>query len=229
MKTNGMSDPQKIVIDFASGAISPDFFVDTCMKNSDIFKWIQSIVPDGKTCYKDIRKSEPDGYIKFSQEVIPYDFRLVFEQFMHEGHDKTGKYLNIHHEVCNLLSEAFPEEHFEFSDAIRKKFNFMLTACPEYIGGPEIDTVGIIDDIYDKLPQALSQSKRCSLFKEQLKTIFHVTDKKYPRWIQEPEWPMGKLSPMKFVKQQSRFKGEARLYTFQDVDTNEFKTIFQSH
>lgn len=26
MKTNGMSDPQKIVIDFASGAISPDFF-----------------------------------------------------------------------------------------------------------------------------------------------------------------------------------------------------------
>jgi hypothetical protein len=64
------------------------------MKNSDIFKWIQSIVPDGKTCYKDIRKSEPDGYIKFSQEVIPYDFRLVFEQFMHEGHDKTGKYLS---------------------------------------------------------------------------------------------------------------------------------------
>ena len=105
----------------------------------------------------------------------------------------------------------------------------MLTVCPEYIGGTEIETAGIIDNIYDKLPQSLSQSKRCALFKKQLKTIFHVTDKRYPRWIQEPEWPMGKLSPMKFVKQQSRFKGEARLYTFQDVDTNEFKTIFQSH
>lgn len=229
MKMNDFNDPQKIVIDFAIGTISPDSFVDTCMKNPDIFKWIQSIVPNGKICYKDIREFEPDGYVKYSQEVIPYDFRLVFEQYMHEGGDMTGKYLNIHHEVCMLLSEVFPEEHLEFSDAIEQKFNFMLTACPEYIGGEEIETAGIIDDIYDKLPQDLSKSKKRALFKEQLKSIFHVTDKRYPRWIQEPEWPMGKLSPMKFVKQQSRFNGEAISYTFQDVDTNELKIIVQSH
>lgn len=117
---NIFSDSKKIVIAFALGAISPDSFVDTCMKNLDIFKWIQSIVPNGKICYKDIREIEPDGYVKYSQEVIPYDFRLVFEQYMHEGGGITGKYLNIHHEVCMLLSEVFPEEHLEFSDAIAK-------------------------------------------------------------------------------------------------------------
>lgn len=226
---NDFSGPQKIVIDFAIGAISPDSFVDICMKNPDIFIWIQSIVPNGKICYKDIQKIEPDGYTTYSQEVIPYDFRLVFEQYMHEGGNITGKHLNIHHEVCMLLSEVFPEEHFEFSEVIEQKFNFMLTTCPEYIGGEEIETARIVDDIYDKLPQDLCKSKKCALFKEQLKSIFHITDKRYPRWIQEPEWPMGKLSPMKFVNQLASFNGEAISYTFQDVDTNELKIIIQSH
>ena len=157
---NDFSYPQKIVVDFAIGAISPDSFVDICMKNPDIFTWIQSIVPNGKICYKDIQEIEPDGYTNYRQEVIPYDFRLVFEQYMRESGDRTGKYLNIHHEVCMLLSEVFPEEHLEFSDAIEQKCNFMLTACPEYIGGEEIETAGIVDDIYDKLPQELCKSKK---------------------------------------------------------------------
>ncbi len=224
-----MENAKSFVIDFAIGEISPAVFVKACKDDPTVITWIQSIVPKGKICYKDIKETEPDGYVKYSQEVVPYDFKLVFEQYMQDGGDITGKYLNIHHDVCMLLSEAFPDESFCFSDAIEKKYDFMLTACPEYIGGEEIEAVGIIDAIYDELPQDFSKSKRVAFFKEQLKAVFHIADKKYPRWIQEPEWPMGTHSPMQFIKQQLKENGEIVVYTFKDVDTEEIREVTQFH
>ena len=57
--------------------------------------------------------------------------------------------------------------------------------------------------------------------------------KKYPRWIQDPEWPVGEEGmPMKFVSQK-RKKGNAyntMLYTeylFEDVKTGKQRTIEQ--
>lgn len=58
-----------------------------------------------------------------------------------------------------------------------------------------------------------------------LNELFHIEDKKYPHWVQEPEWPMGEKSPMKFIGQERT--GERVRFTFRDADTDEERVIEQ--
>ena len=122
-----------------------------------------------------------------------------------------------------LLKKAFPHENINVSDEIEKRFVFGLNAIPEYLGGVEV--ADIIDDIIDSIPQNLSESARIRLCKEKLRDRFHIESNKYPRWIQETEWPMGEDGiPMKFISKK-RKKGKAydtMLFTeflFEDVKT----------
>lgn len=58
--------------------------------------------------------------------------------------------------------------------------------------------------------------------------MFYVEGQKYPRWIQESEWPLSKTGkPTKFLRQKS--KGEISFYYFLDVDTGEEIEIMQAY
>ena len=37
------------------------------------------------------------------------------------------------------MTTAFPEDGIVIDQTLSEKFDFMLDACPEYIGGPEVD------------------------------------------------------------------------------------------
>lgn len=78
--------------------------------------------------------------------------------------------------------------------------------------------------IQSLLMQTRSNSKTTQ--KQFILKSFHVENSRYrPRWVQGPEWPMGKQSPMKFERQEK--KGELVKYFFVDVDTGEEKVIEQ--
>ena len=109
----------------------------------------------------------------------------------------------------------------------------MLDACPEYIGGVEVEEAGIIEAILDSVPETLPKSKRIKEVKSRIKEAFHVSGIIYPRWVQEAEWPVSASGkPMRFVKQK-RKKGkeyENMLYTlfyFEDPDTGEERIVEQ--
>ena len=107
----------------------------------------------------------------------------------------------------------------------------MLDACPEYIGGPEVDH--LLDELLETLPEGLSKTKRVKLYREKLKELFPMRDKKYPRWVQEAEWPISESGkPMRFVAQKkANGKAYAEImlthYIFEDVDTGEQRIINQ--
>ena len=63
--------------------------------------------------------------------------------------------------------------------------------------------------------------------------MFHIDGKNYPRWINEPEWPVSSSGiPLRFVDQKKK-KGieyDTMLYTeyyFEDVDTGEKRVVSQ--
>ena len=116
-------------------------------------------------------------------------------------------------------------------ETLSKKFDFMLDACPEYIGGEEVDE--ILENLLESLPEELSKAKKVKLYKERVKAMFHIEKNKYPRWVQSAEWPLGQNNkPMKFVEQK-RKKGksyEMMMYTefwFEDVETGEKRAVEQ--
>ena len=66
-----------------------------------------------------------------------------------------------------------------------------------------------------------------------MKELFPVTGKRFPRWVQEAEWPIAPSGkPMRFVEQK-RGKGpeyDMTVYThfvFEDVDTGEIRVVDQ--
>ena len=93
----------------------------------------------------------------------------------------------------------------------------------EYLGGTEVDS--LIDEILSKKDDGISTSKFVNMAKQELRALFHLAPRKYPHWIQEPEWPMGEQSPMEFCSQKR--EGERICFEFRDVDTLETRIVEQ--
>lgn len=137
------------------------------------------------------------------------------------GFDSVGRVVT-HRMLGELVSYQYPSivlcDPPEFSEPdLREKLGM------EYLGGMEVDK--LIQDILKKKTEAISLTKFITLAKQDLRALFHLTPRKYPRWIQEPEWPMGANSPMMFIKQQKT--GELVEFIFQDVDTKEQRIVKQ--
>lgn len=225
-------DVRQFVFDFVAGVVHPKVFIETLEQHPEIYNWLQSIVPEGLTCYENRMVMDRFGEEEPVSIEIPYDIRIVMKQLLEDSpKDRWGLYLNIHYDISQLLKKAFPNYDITISDEIEKRFDFGLNVIPEYLGGMEVSD--IIDDIIDSIPQNLSKSARIKLCKEKLRDQFHIEGRNTPRWIQEAEWPMGEDGiPMKFISQKRR-KGkhyEKMLFTeflFEDVKTGKQRIVEQ--
>lgn len=137
------------------------------------------------------------------------------------GYDAVGKVVT-HRMLGELVSYRYPDvvlrDPPEFSGKdLRDKLGM------GYLGGAEVD--GIIDEVLSQKPEDISVTKFINAAKQELRTRFHLAPRKYPRWIQEPEWPMGKNSPMLYVAQRSN--GELVEFIFQDADTEVQRIVKQ--
>ena len=217
-------DCKQYVLDFIEGRVKPEEFIETCEKSDEVFDWIQKVIPKQKTFYK--------LYVRnglLAQDIAPYDIRCVWKQLLYEfgSRKDLGGYLNIHCEMTKIYKESFPNEMIQPDNSIRKKFNFFLVACPSYIGNetPEIEM--LLDGLYKELPENLSETRKAKLFKQKVKSLFHVEGRKYPHWLQGPEWPLSPTGkPMRFTGQKA-INADMNVYWFEDVDTKEKKKVIQ--
>jgi len=236
-------EAKQIVYDFLANRMQFKEFKQYCQEHPEVLDWVQSVVPADIKGYitiedeavkirleelKNERPSDPMELItllqkRYKQIEVPYDIRDALS-FACKNVDEIGQWLNVHAELRRVLTKAFPDEEIEISDYIHKLFNFVIDACPEYIGGPEIDAANVFLDIYNRLPPG-TETARKKEFKSQIKALFRCKGIKKPRWIQEPEWPMGVGSPMRFISQSN--KQDVFKYVFEDVDTGELRTIIQ--
>ena len=221
-----MENVKNYVIDFIEGRVDADEFIKTCQTDPTIFDWIQSIVPKDEIYEQVIIVTEPK-YEEICKEV-PYDIRLVFKEYVLEDRGSyLSKKMNFHAEISRLVTEAFPREDIEEDESLSELFDFLLDACPEYLLSVDIEGSGILEQLMEEFPETMPKTKRIKAFKEKLKTMFYIEGNKFPRWIQESEWPLSKTGkPTKFLRQKS--KGEVSYYYFLDMDTGEEIEIMQA-
>ena len=137
------------------------------------------------------------------------------------GYDLVGRVIT-HRLLGELVSYQYPDIVLRdppdvSTDDLREKIGM------DYLGGSEVDS--LVDKLVQSKDDTISATKFIQEAKQQLRVLFHLVPRKYPRWIQEPDWPMGKHSPMKYVDQKKT--GELVEYFFQDVDTDEMKVVKQ--
>lgn len=224
-------DIKSYLIDFAEGRISVPDFIYYSKEHPEILDFLTNIAdPKFKTTivHKTIGEN---GMPQYVAEELPFDAKLFIDEQRKRVHNSLGLHLNIHGLFSSVLVTAFPNDNIVIDQTLHNKHWFMLDACPEYIGGEEVDN--LLMDLLETLPDDLSKTKKVKLYKEQLKSLFHIESNKYPRWIQGAEWPMGEDGiPMKFVSQK-RKKGkpyDTMLFTeflFEDVKTGKQRIVEQ--
>ena len=132
-----------------------------------------------------------------------------------------GDYYNLFATIQDVYS--FSDPSFPFTEYYKKAFRLSITAVPDYIDGPEVQS--LIEDIVRSAISEKNKSKQVRMIKDKLRNCFHTEDGKRPYWIQPGEWPMGQNSPMKYLS--SRKTEDGKVFVFGDVDTKEQREITQ--
>ena len=225
-----MDEKKAFWVDFTEGRITVPEMLARTEEQPELLDWLTSIAdPKFKTVVVH-KETDEDGYTTFTPEELPFEAKLYLKVEMEAVRTgNLGRHLNIHSLFSRILMTAFPEDGIVMDMTLDKKFNFMLDACPEYIGGPEVDH--LLDALLEEIPAELSKAKRVKLYKEKVKTLFPMASKKYPRWIQEAEWPIAPSGkPMRFVEQKKGRDYKTTMQTyflFEDVDTGDQRVIEQ--
>lgn len=106
----------------------------------------------------------------------------------------------------------------------KEEYGFLIDIQPSWAFTND-DT--ILQTIIESIPKDLSKTKRISIGKEKVRSLFKY-DKTYPRWVQSPEWPIVNGKPLVFSHQEKAKGGDIRTYYyFYNEDTKEETVIEQ--
>lgn len=216
----------QVVIDFVSGKISSDEFRSIWYNDSAIGLWLDNLI-DLQTEPKPEWRSLP--YHEFRMAIHKHyngsvlQFINASETFRSRQHNRP-QWLDIgweFHPIAAVITAAFPDVvPTSYYDEEQTFYNAVVG---DNIGGQEVD--GLIADILSQFPRTLGKTKRKKEARAAIKKAFHIEERRYPRWAQEAEWPMGERSPMAFVSQTRN--GDLIQFVFRDVDTNQTRVIGQ--
>jgi len=221
-----MEDFKQYVINYIEGRVESKQFLKKLQDNPKLIEWLQSIVPEGKIMHIN-QGYNIDGTL--NRKAVQYNVQdSINEIWSCSGSSPLGRELNTFAEISTLMHEAYPAINLEEDTSLEEKFNFLLDACPEYLNSLEISNAGILDNLMAELPESMPKSKRVKAFKDKIKAMFYIEGQKYPRWIQESEWPLSKTGkPTKFLRQKA--DGEVCFYYFLDMDTKEEIEVMQAY
>lgn len=215
----------QLVLDFVEGKVDCEAFKKAWYADPSIGQWLDQLV--------DLKSPLPPEW-----DDAPYS---LYRKEIHNHHngsvlsfiqmsdnnphkDKYPKWVHIGWHfpiIAAVVVVAYP--HIVPTSFYDDEQNFYMNAVGDYIGGVEVER--IIEETLAKFPASLGKTKRKKEAKAAIRALFHVEGCKYPRWVQEPEWPMGKHSPMAYISQKR--SGDLVQFIFRDVDTEEIRIVEQ--
>lgn len=209
-------------IDFVEGRISVDEMLHKIEENKNLVDWFGGIVSPDEKMYIVNNVVLNNGCDDAKIETMKFDLERYLQEQLKSRKTTLAKHLNIFSTISHIVIKAFPNENIKVDEKLKKKFDFILDSCPDYVGGNEADK--LVDELYNE-NQDISKKQ----FKEKIKMLFNIEKGKYPRWIQSSEWPISASGkPMKFVRQVTDKSTQITKFVFEDVDTKQ-ETIIEQY
>lgn len=212
----------KEVFDFLDGTISMEEFVSLWKTNPAIADWLQSLIDQYRYKYDSCKDSENAMYRNAIVHSKGGSIRAFLEPNMYEK--KNGIRYYYHRDgffktILSVVEVVYPDcaatTLYEDQKAL---YDY---AAGETIGGPEVEMW--LGKIFEET-LALPTRGRKKIAKERVRADFPC-EKRYPVWVQEPEWPMGEKRPMKYLSR--RRDGDLVQFTFEDLDTHATRIVEQ--
>ncbi len=200
------------------GQIDMKSFIQIALSDSNLIIAINKLIPEEA-------KNNPNHPVwrGYSYDALKKENFILWNHVQNMGRfdGSLGDYLNtfsrISHFFCYLHPDFIPTTKYE------DEFDFLLDVAGESYGGPEVDK--IINSIVTEYVYFTPKTKGIREAKAKMAMVFHVVDKKKPRWINGAEWPMGVKTPMQFIGDKKIKEG--KVYQFKDVDSGEIREIIQ--
>lgn len=201
--------------DFIEGRLEPCRFVAMMENNVGLRDWLQSLVPTTKMMYVWDCKTSTVVQRPYTIGAMLKEYELID---MGGPKGTPAYHYFIHKEILQLISQAFPDLKLCPDSSLKEDYELCMDVCPQYIGGAEIAQANILGKVLAAVPRTLTKAKRKREAKAKILEAFHVEGKNYPRWNQEPEWPVYNGRPMKFIRTE-RVNAEISIHYFADVET----------
>ena len=213
----------QIVFDFLSGKMPFDEFYKTYNEDPSIAAWLDGLTDFTAPCPPAVEKKfwARHAYLdmqKCGGKVSDYIAKRVFTG------DEKGFHLACmqeawHGSIAAPVLAAYPDT--KTTRLYARNSGYYLDAMGNSIGGSEVEAYA--ERILEKFPPTMKVGERTKAGKEALWKAFHINGRKFPRWPQSADWPMGKNSPMEYLGQ--RQDGELVELRFRDVDTGEIRIV----
>ena len=87
--------------------------------------------------------------------------------------------------------------NLNFYNKDSEKYTELLDIAPRYV---DIDSMWFNDNVLQKCEYNLGTKERKEWLRNKIREVFRY-DNKPPRWLQNPEWPIGENGPLLFKKQ----------------------------
>ena len=212
------------VIDFLTGEMPYEEFIECWDMDDLLLEWIDANTD--MSVLKPEWENLPYAYVR---TVINKHFGGSFKAW--EEYDRNCKKRWVpaclersakFNAIAGVVLTIYPE--LKLTAKYEDEAKFYHSAVSDRFGGSEVEAEieAIVMRAYNEKGSMTGKRK---FAKQLLNELFHIEGKKYPRWVQEPEWPMGDISPMKFIGQERT--GELVRFTFCDADTGEERVIEQ--
>lgn len=208
-----------MIIDCVEGRISYFQMKEIFSSDAELLKWFEEKMQGVYYCYE---KATPEN--DYHPKEIPFTIQHWIEG-EHNVEGSIGFLLNFNGMMRRFMKYNYPEVEVHEDTTIDKMFDLLQDACPEYIDGPEVWNSGILERILNECEPDWKKTKKVKYVKERIKEEFHLEGRKYPRWIQQPDWPFSNGKPMKYVNTTVKYKSEWYQHHFIDVESGEERIV----
>lgn len=215
----------QIVFEFLAGDIPFEEFWKEYGRNPEIGQWLDQIADFSRDLPPEIAK---DLMLRGIYRTVQYNHQGHIIPMLNDDYETSKSRLNdAVYQYCffsvieTAVVAAYPTT--KRTKRYKKNHDFYSKAMGRSIGGNEVTDYAA--KVLSQFPETMKMTERVAAGKEALWNAFHIKDRKFPRWAQEADWPMGKNSPMEYLGQ--RKDGELVALRFRDVDTGEERIVEQ--
>ena len=215
----------QIVFDFIAGSMPFKEFWEIYQSTPEIRQWLDQIADFNRDLPPEIAS---DLMLRGIYRTVQYDHQGHILPMLNDDYDTAKKKISdAIYQYCffsvveTAVVSAFPK--VKRTRRYKQNHTYYSKAMGRSIGGSEV--VDYAANILAEFPETMKMADRVTAGKEALWSAFHIKDRKFPRWPQGADWPMGKNSPMEYLSQ--RQDGELVELRFRDVDTGEIRIVEQ--
>lgn len=204
-----MKKEYQVIVDYVEGNISAARFHQMFLTDKKLKKILQK------------RMSKEYMFLS-DYDYSLYNYLCNEYEFKNRNWDSISMRLSLQAELKRFLDYLkIPYTSYE---KYHEEYSFVLSIQPSWL---DIDDDSIFQKILAEIPENLSKTQRVKVGKDKIRQLFKY-DKTYPRWIQDPEWPIVNGKPLVFSHQEN-VKGEDfhTYYYFYDEDTKEQTVVEQ--